>query len=387
MTTHPPALLALEDGTLWPGYGFGAQATTTGEIVFNTSLSGYQEILTDPSYHNQIITMTMPQIGNVGCTPEDDESGRVWAAGMVVRQLSPMVSNWRAKQSLPDYLAERGIVAITDVDTRALVRHIRTHGAMRAALSTEILDSEELVAVARNGRDMNGLDLAREVTCPEPYYWTESQEWWEPAVKDHADTGGAATLQSPITNHQFHVVAYDFGIKRNILRKLAYRGCRVTVVPATATAADVRALQPDGVFLSNGPGDPAAVTYAITAIADLLGETPIFGICLGHQILGLALGGSTYKLKFGHRGGNQPVQVTEHGGVQISSHNHGFAVAADSLPSGVTVTHVNLNDNCCEGLAAPDKRAYSVQYHPESSPGPHDSDELFDKFIQMMEEG
>ncbi|MEZ4641229.1 MAG: glutamine-hydrolyzing carbamoyl-phosphate synthase small subunit [Chloroflexota bacterium] len=369
-----PALLALEDGAVWPGVGFGAVGTTTGEIVFNTSLTGYQEILTDPSYHGQIIIMTQPHIGNVGCTPEDNESDRVWAAGLIVRSLSPVVSNWRAVQSLPDYLAERGVIALADVNTRALVRHIRTHGAMRAALSTEILDEDELVAVARAARDMNGLDLAGEVTCAEPYHWHESQEWWAPT----------AAKQSAADARPFHVVAYDFGMKRNILRKLTFRGCQVTVVPATATAQEVMAYNPDGIFLSNGPGDPAAVTYAIDAVRDLLGQKPIFGICLGHQILGLALGAQTYKLKFGHRGGNQPVQVAAHGGVQISSHNHGFAVDASTLPPDVINSHINLNDGCCEGLVAPQQRAFSVQYHPESSPGPHDSDELFDRFLQMM---
>jgi carbamoyl-phosphate synthase small subunit len=372
MSGLTPAILALEDGTLWPGVSFGAAGTTTGEIVFNTSLSGYQEILTDPSYHSQIVTMTMPHIGNYGCTPEDDESDRVWAAGLVVRSVSPIVSNWRANQSLPDYLKERGVVAITDVDTRALVRHIRTHGAMRAALSSDNPDPEKLVEIARNSRDMNGLDLAKEVSCAEPYEWTEGLAWWEP------------NRQSTSDNRQYHVVAYDFGVKRNILRLLASRNCRVTVVPAITSAAEVMALNPDGIFLSNGPGDPAAVTYAIDAVCKLVGQKPMFGICLGHQILALALGAETYKLKFGHRGGNQPVQVAEHHGVQISSHNHGFAVDATTLPEGVSMSHVNLNDNCCEGLVAPDQKAFSVQYHPESSPGPHDSDELFDNFVAMM---
>ncbi|MCA9996719.1 MAG: glutamine-hydrolyzing carbamoyl-phosphate synthase small subunit [Anaerolineales bacterium] len=374
MDQLPPALLALEDGTLWPGQGFGAIGTSSGEIVFNTSLTGYQEILTDPSYHGQIITMTMPHIGNYGTTPEDDESDRVWAAGFVVRSLSPVVSNWRARQSLPDYLAERGVVGITDVDTRSLVRHIRTHGSMRAVLSSEMTDGDKLVTMARAARDMNGLDLAREVTCTEPYRWTEGFDWWQPTSE-----------QLSVNSKQFKVVAFDFGIKRNILRLLAARGCEVRVVPATTPASEVLALNPDGIFLSNGPGDPAAVTYAIAAVRDLLGQKPLFGICLGHQILGLALGAETYKLKFGHRGGNQPVQVAESGAVQISSHNHGFAVDAATLPEGVVNSHINLNDNCCEGLDAPTYRAFSVQYHPESSPGPHDSDALFDKFIAMMQ--
>lgn len=377
-----PALLALEDGTLWPGSGFGAMGQTSGEIVFNTSLTGYQEILTDPSYHGQLITMTLPHIGNIGTTPEDDESNRVWAAGLIIRQLSPIVSNWRSRQSLPDYLAERGIVAITDVNTRALVRHIRTHGAMNAAISSTTTDPAEVLALARAARDMNGLDLAREVSCVEPYHWAEAQDWWQPGNGDQPSVNGK---QLSGDGGRFHVVAYDFGIKRNILRLLAAQGCRVTVVPAITTAAEVLVLKPDGIFLSNGPGDPAACTYAIEAVRELLGQKPIFGICLGHQILGLALGAETYKLKFGHRGGNQPVQVTATNEVQISSHNHGFAVDASTLPANVTVSHLNLNDNCCEGLSAPEHKAYSVQYHPESSPGPHDSDELFAKFIELMQ--
>ncbi len=404
-----PALLALEDGTTWPGLAFGATGTTTGEIVFNTSLTGYQEILTDPSYHGQIITMTQPHIGNYGCNPEDDESGRVWAAGFVVRSLSPVVSNWRATQSLPDYLAERGIVGATEVDTRALVRHIRTYGAMRAALSSEITDAAELVAVARAARDMNGLDLVCEVTCAEPYHWAEGGDWWQPGGAEERRSGGAEERRSGGAEEQrsggagerrsggaeeqrsggaeerlYHVVAYDFGIKRNMLRLLAGKGCQITVVPAITPAADVLAMNPDGIFLSNGPGDPAACTYAVEAVRELLGQKPIFGICLGHQILGLALGANTYKLKFGHRGGNQPVQVVAHGRVQISSHNHGFAVDALTLPDGALNSHINLNDNCCEGIDAPNYRAFSVQYHPESSPGPHDSDELFDKFVELM---
>ena len=372
-----PALLALEDGTLWPGTSFGAQGETTGEIVFNTSLTGYQEILTDPSYHEQVVTFTMPHIGNYGVTPEDDESDRVWAAGAVVRSLSPIVSNWRARQSLPEYLAERGVVGITDVDTRALVRHIRIHGAMRCAISAENMDSVRLIGMAKNARDMNGLDLAKEVTCEEPYNWSDAQNWWTAPKSPNP--------KSAIQNPKYRVVAYDFGIKRNILRLLAAHGCAVTVVPADTPAEKVLELEPDGVFLSNGPGDPAAVTYAIDSVKALLGKRPMFGICLGHQIMGLALGGQSFKMKFGHRGGNQPVQVVESGAVQISSHNHGFAIDPDSLPEDITVSHINLNDNVCEGIDVPKYNAFAVQYHPESSPGPHDSDELFEKFITLME--
>ena len=373
-----PALLALEDGTLWPGVGFGASGDTTGEIVFNTSLSGYQEILTDPSYHGQVVTFTMPHIGNYGTTPEDDESGRVWSAGAVVRSLSPLASNWRARQTLPHYLAQRGVVGITEVDTRALVRHIRQHGVMRCAISTADPNPERLVALARAARDMNGLDLAREVTCPEPYHWAEAQHWWQ------APSSPTKSHQPPTKIHQ--VVAYDFGIKRNILRLLAAHGCAVTVVPADTPAEEVLAMNPDGIFLSNGPGDPSAVTYAIENVQKLLGRKPLFGICLGHQIMGLALGGRSFKMKFGHRGGNQPVQVAESGAVQISSHNHGFALDPTSLPEGVAISHTNLNDGVCEGIDVPHYRAFAVQYHPESSPGPHDSDELFVKFIRLMED-
>ena len=361
-------MLALTDGTLWPGRAYGAIGERTGEVVFNTSLTGYQEILTDPSYHGQIVVMTQPHIGNTGANADDDESDRAWVAGFVVRDASPIRSNWRSTCTLDDYLRERNIVAISEVDTRALVRHIRTHGAMNAAISSVDPTPDHVIALARSAPDMNGLDLAKDVTCREPIRMADQR-----------------SLQSRSPRNRFHVVAYDYGLKHNILRLLAERDCRITIVPATTSAQEVLDLKPDGVFLSNGPGDPAAVTYAIDAIKQLLGRVPIFGICLGHQLLGLALGGSTYKLKFGHRGGNQPVKHLPSGHVEISSHNHGFAVRAESLPAGVDVTHVNLNDNCVEGLSAPALRAFSVQYHPEAAPGPHDARYLFDQFIRIDE--
>jgi carbamoyl-phosphate synthase small subunit len=366
-TRGQAALLALADGALWPGLAFGAVGERAGEAVFNTSLTGYQEILTDPSYHGQIVVLSQPHIGNYGVNDEDDESHRAWAAGFVVRAASPIASHWRATQTLDDYLGERNVVGIAEVDTRALVRHIRARGAQNAAISSVNADPEHVIALARAAPDMNGLDLAKEVSCAEPYY---------------SEIGGLEN--SLISNSRFHVVAYDFGLKRNILRLLAARGCRITVVPAQTPASEVLALKPDGVFLSNGPGDPAAVTYAIENIRQLLGRAPIFGICLGHQLLGLALGGQTYKLKFGHRGGNQPVKHLPTGRVEISSHNHGFAVRADSLPAGVEITHVNLNDGCVEGLRAPKLRAFSVQYHPEAAPGPHDARYLFEEFVELM---
>jgi carbamoyl-phosphate synthase small subunit len=378
--TSSPALLALEDGSLWHGIAFGAAGDRTGEVVFNTSMTGYQEILTDPSYHGQIMVMTAPQIGNTGITHDDDESARAWVSGFVIRELSSLASNYRSQQTLDAYLKDQGIAAIREVSTRALVKHIRTHGAMRAALSSLDPDPQRLIALARASRDMNGLDLAREVTCAAPYEWTSGAEveWHLPNAQPESRRTPSRTPSS-----LRHIVAFDFGIKRNILRMLASRGCRITVVPASTTAEQVLALQPDGVFLSNGPGDPAACGYAVAAVRALLGRVPIFGICLGHQILGLALGGDTYKMKFGHRGGNQPVLADSR--VEISSHNHGFAVQADSLPSGVEVSHVNLNDQCVEGLRAPHLKAFSVQYHPEAAPGPHDASYLFDEFIAAID--
>jgi carbamoyl-phosphate synthase small subunit len=388
MTSRIPALLALEDGTTWPGTALGAIGERAGEVIFNTAMTGYQEVLTDPSYYGQIVVMTAPHIGNTGVNLEDEESVKPWLSGFVVRAASPRVSNWRANAALDDYLREHGIVGISGVDTRALVRHIREAGALRGVISSDHPEPQRLIGAARAAPSMEGLDLVPYVTCAEPYHWAEppAAEWKiQNGELRNVSSQDSVRSQFAISNSQFHVVAYDFGIKRNILRLLAERGCRVTVVPANTPAAEALALKPDGVFLSNGPGDPAAVTYGVAAVRDLLGKAPVFGICLGHQILGLALGGSTYKLRFGHHGGNQPVRFSDTGQVEISSHNHGFAVDPKSLPEGVEVTHTNLNDGCCEGLRARDQRAFSVQYHPEAAPGPHDASYLFNQFVALME--
>jgi carbamoyl-phosphate synthase small subunit len=375
MTERNPAALALEDGTVYSGVGFGATGVQTGEAVFNTSMTGYQEILTDPSYHRQIVTMTVPHVGNTGITPEDVESERVWVAGFVVRALSPVVSNWRSQRDLDGYLREQGVIGVSEIATRQLVRHLRTRGVMRAALAhgAAACDTAALVELARNAPDMSGANLVDEVTCAEAYAWTATSDpaWYQ---------GKPFDADGPL------VVAYDTGIKRNILRMLADRGLRVVVVPASTPAADVLAMGPAGVFLSNGPGDPAAVTGMIANTRALLGKTPIFGICLGHQILALALGGRTEKMRFGHRGGNQPVKNLLTGVVEISAHNHGFAVTADSDLQGAEVTHVNLNDQTIEGLRHEALGAFSVQYHPEASPGPHDSLYLFDEFVARVKQ-
>lgn len=367
------AVLALEDGTIFTGEGFGIEGVETGELVFNTSMTGYQEILTDPSYYKQIVTMTVPHVGNTGVNPEDVESSRVWVSGFVVRSLSPLVSNWRERGTLDEYLKAQSVIGISDVATRALVRHIRSQGVMRAAIAhgDAAQDPAALVEIARTSPDMSGWNLVDAVTTPEPYNWTERSDpqWYR---DHHYDPSG------PL------IVAYDYGIKRNILRLLTDRGLRVTIVPAQTPAADVLALNPAGVFLSNGPGDPAAVTYAIDNVRSLAGKTPIFGICLGHQIIGLALGGRTEKMRFGHRGGNQPVKNLLTGVVEISSHNHGFAVTPDSDLSGAEITHINLNDNTVEGLRHVEQGIFSVQYHPEAAPGPHDSLYLFDAFVNAV---
>jgi carbamoyl-phosphate synthase small subunit len=369
-------VLVLEAGRIFPGEGFGIEGVQTGELVFNTSMTGYQEILTDPSYYKQIVTMTVPHIGNTGINLEDVESAKVWVSGFVVRSLSPIVSNWRNRGDLDNYLKEQGIIGLSEVSTRALVRHIREKGVMRAAIAhgEAAADTDALLRIARESLDMSGANLVDDVTCAEPYNWTgQSDPQW---YYEHAYNPEGAL-----------VVAYDYGIKNNILRMLTDRGLRVRVVPAQMIADEILAQNPAGVFLSNGPGDPAAVDYAIDNVKNLLGQVPIFGICLGHQILSLALGGKTEKMRFGHRGGNQPVKNLLTGHVEISSHNHGFAVTPNSDLSGGEVTHINLNDNTIEGVRHTGLQAFSVQYHPEASPGPHDSLYLFDEFVNAVKNG
>ena len=368
------AALALADGRVFYGQAFGAPGEISGEVVFNTSMSGYQEILTDPSYRGEIVTMTYPMIGNYGINQEDVESERPHLAGFIVKEACGIPSNWRSEMSLDAYLKQHNIIGLAGIDTRALVRHIRNKGAQTGIISTVDLDAESLVAKAQAAPSIVGLDLVQEVTCKEAYDWNEGT--WDLAK-------GYEQVQGP---SEFKVVAYDFGIKRNILRNLVSKGCTVTVVPANTSAEEVLAMQPDGVFLSNGPGDPEPITYAQENIRKLLGKVPLFGICLGHQLLSIALGGSTYKLKFGHRGGNQPVRRGEGHNVEITSQNHGFAVDAESLQDDAVVTHINLNDNTVEGLQHKVLPAFSVQYHPEASPGPHDANYLFGEFIKMMED-
>lgn len=358
-----PAALLLSNGRLFKGTSFGATGTALGEACFNTSMTGYQEVLTDPSYAGQLVTMTAPQIGNYGVNPEDVESSRIQVGGFIVRECSPVYSNYRATQSLDAYLADHDIVGIQGIDTRALTRIIRSEGAMNGIISTDTHDPEELSTRLQQAPRMEGTDLARTVTCRSPYNWT----------------------LSPVAGKRFKVAALDFGIKWSILRLLAAAGCHVTVYPANTPANDLLAGKPDGIFLSNGPGDPAAVTYAIDTVKNLIGKKPLFGICLGHQILALALGARTYKLKFGHRGANHPVRHLQTGHVEITSQNHGFAVDPQSLPQTCTVTHMNLNDETLEGFEALEEQAFSVQYHPEASPGPHDSRYLFKRFTDLME--
>ena len=367
------AILALADGLVFEGYSFGSEGETSGELVFNTSMTGYQEILTDPSYKGQIVTMTYTQIGNYGVNDEDVESSKPYAEGFIVKEYLDIPSNWRMKKSLHQYLNEHGIVGIQGIDTRALTRHLRDFGAQPGVISTADLNPESLFAKAKKLPKMAGLDLARDVTCKKPYQWEEGD--WD------LERGYAKKPPS-----KYKVVAYDYGIKRNILRLLTSAGCDITVVPATMPAEEVLAMNPDGVFLSNGPGDPEPVTYAIENIKKIIGKKPVFGICLGQQLLGLALGGKTYKLKFGHHGGNQPIMDLTTRKVEIAAENHGFAVDMETIKDQVVMTHVNLNDNTCEGFRHKILPAFSVQYHPEASPGPHDSRYLFQRFIEMMEQ-
>ncbi len=368
------ALLALEDGTLFWGTSLGAEGETTGEVVFNTSLTGYQEILTDPSYFKQIVTLTYPHIGNVGVNTEDEESPRIMAQGLVVKDCPPLMSNFRAEKSLPEYLQEQGVVAISDIDTRKLTRILRDKGAQSGVIvAGENIDADDAVAKAKAFSGLKGMDLAKEVTTAETYVWSEGS--WA-LGEGHVDQ---------TANQQFHVVAYDYGVKRNILRMLADRGCKLTVVPAKTPAADVIAMNPDGVFLSNGPGDPEHCDYAIEAIQQVI-ETniPVFGICMGHQLLALASGAQTVKMKFGHHGANHPVQDSETKQVMITSQNHGFAVDEASLPANIQATHKSLFDGSLQGISRTDKSAFSFQGHPEASPGPHDVAPLFDQFIDNI---
>ncbi len=372
------AILALEDGKVFTGNSYGAKGECYGEVVFNTAITGYQEIFTDPSYAGQIVILTNPQIGNYGTNPEDSESTRPYIEGLVVREFSAIASNWRSREHTERFLDKHRIPVIADLDTRAIVRHLRNFGVMRGVLSTLEKDPEKLVARARAVPSMSGLDLATTVSTKHRYVWTEP-----PKPVTPGPVGEWPKAPEP----RYHVVAYDYGIKHNILRRLVAVGCRVTVVPALTSAEEVLGLEPDGVFLSNGPGDPAPLEEEAANVRKLIGRKPIFGICLGHQVLGLAFGGRTYKLKFGHRGANHPVKNLTTGKVEITSHNHGFAVDPDSLNANeIELTHTNLNDQTLEGFRHRSHPVFCVQYHPEAAPGPHDSLYLFDEFVKMMEE-
>ena len=386
------AILVLADGTIFEGSSFGAEGEAIGEVVFNTSMSGYQEVLTDPSYKGQIVAMTYTQIGNYGIDEEDIESNKLWLSGFIVKENCNYPSNWRSVGTLDEYLKRNNIVSIEGIDTRVLTKHLRDNGAMNGIISSVDLNPASLIKKAQKFPSMTGLDLAKEVTCKEPYKW--NQGLWDIEsgyAPDRNIQGQRSHINPPIPPFSkggkggFKVIAYDFGIKLNILRNLINVGCDVSIVPASTPAEDVLRMNPDGVFLSNGPGDPDAVTYAIENVRKLIGKKPIFGICLGHQILGLALGGKTYKLKFGHHGGNQPVMDLTTKKVEITCQNHGFAVDMGSLKGIAELTHINLNDQTVEGLAHTKLPLFSVQYHPEASPGPHDSSYLFQRFVDMME--
>lgn len=383
----PPAILALADGTVYIGHSIGAAGSTVGEVVFNTAMTGYQEILTDPSYCQQIVTLTYPHIGNCGVNPQDAESDKIQAAGLVIKDLPLLAANFRSTQTLSDYLVAEGTVAIANIDTRQLTRQVRTLGAQNGcilaladgeAVTPSVID--KAVSLAKAAPSIAGADLAKVVSCTTPYVWTETEwELFNPAI-------GGGPGYGDLAQPRFSVVAYDFGVKKNILRMLAQRGCRVTVVPAQTSAADVLKHQPDGIFLSNGPGDPEPCDYAIAAVAELIeSDIPIFGICLGHQIMALASGAKTFKMKFGHHGANHPVKDLDSGRVNITSQNHGFAVDASSLPANLRATHISLFDGTLQGLARTDKPAFCFQGHPEALPGPHDIGYLFDRFITSME--
>jgi carbamoyl-phosphate synthase small subunit len=393
------ALLALEDGKVFRGEAFGAPATALGEVCFNTSMTGYQEILTDPSYKGQIVTMTYPLIGNYGVNSLDVESEGPQVSGFVIRELSRVFSNWRAEMSLEDYLKKHNIPGIQGIDTRALTKHLRSRGAMKGIITTESMSDSEAVEKARQWKGVVGVDYVKEVTCKKSYDWDPkdslSRRWRIPGTSnevgglpksDGLDHGaGAETYLWSLAPTRYNIVAYDFGVKKNILRRLRQNGFKIKVVPATTSAQEVLKLNPDGIFLSNGPGDPAALDYAVSSVKELIGKKPIFGICLGHQILGRAFGGKTFKLKFGHRGGNQPVKDLASGRISITSQNHGFAVDAKSLPKEIEQTQINLNDKTCEGMRHKDLPVFCVQYHPEASPGPHDANNLFAEFGKMID--